>query len=172
MYLDVTLFWCSLEKSQATKGYVYWCNTVLNAKHVWTHQLCVAQAGSATLAETLKSEKWKWQQRSALSAAAFNDATVPTPLARHRYTSLYYCTVNSVITTRRKFCAPVRFHVTENSVIRIPSDQKISGTTFHLVFSHWSLKHRTYQLAYGNFFFHFYRFTMHSVDYLITHSNT
>jgi len=49
-------FWSSLEKSQATKGYRSWSTTVQNAKHVWTHQLCVAQADSATLAETLKSE--------------------------------------------------------------------------------------------------------------------
>ena len=127
-------FWSSLEKSQATKGYGSWCNTVPNAKHIWIHQLCVAQASSATLAETLKSES----SGRALSAATFNDATLPTPLSDTDKRA--FTIVLSIPLQQREICVPVRSHVTENRVIRILSGQKIPGTAFHLVFSHWSLK--------------------------------
>jgi len=126
---------CSpLEKSQTTKGYVSLSNTVPNAKHAWTHQLCVAQAGSATLAETLKSEsRGRHYQLQRLTTRRY-----PLPLSG---TYIRAFTIVLSIPQQREICVLAKSHVTENRVIRIRSDQKTSGTTFNLVFSQWSLKH-------------------------------
>ena len=85
--------------------------------------------GSATLAETLKSESsGRYYQLQRLTTRRY-----PLPCQEPIYEPLLlYCQFRY---NNAKFCVPVRSHVTENGVIRIRSDQKTSGTTFHLVYN-------------------------------------